>query len=295
MDRRSEIMNGNLWKYKAFITAVETGSFTKAAEILRYSQSAISRMVKDLEEEWAVTLLDRSKSGVELTSDGARLLPFIRSICIEQENLEREVDSIGDLKSGTIRIGATACIASQMLPDIIMRFAKDYPNIDYMVKVGDYHEIATWVKEGRLDCAILSNINIHMNDFESRILKEENLVAVISKDHPLADCKVFPMSAIEKYPFLLPDNDVNAEITEYLKLHDLHPDIRLVTWEDDLILNLVEHGFGITIMPELNVKRTPYQFVKKPLEQPYFRTLVFIYRSKDTLSLAVKRFMEYLP
>ena len=70
-------MDMNILKYMAFIKTVEYGSFTKAAEILNYSQSGISRMINDLEREWKITLLERSRSGVKLTSDGTRVFPYI--------------------------------------------------------------------------------------------------------------------------------------------------------------------------------------------------------------------------
>ena len=63
----------NIQKYMAFVKAVEYGSFTKAAEILNYSQSGISRMIHDLETDWKVVLLERRKSGIKLTSDGTKL------------------------------------------------------------------------------------------------------------------------------------------------------------------------------------------------------------------------------
>ena len=69
-------MDMNLQKYLAFVKTVECGSFTKAAEILNYSQSGISRMIHDLEKEWKVLLLERSRGGVRLTSDGLKLLPY---------------------------------------------------------------------------------------------------------------------------------------------------------------------------------------------------------------------------
>ena len=74
-------MDMNISKYQALVTAVEYGSFTKAAEILNYSQSAISRMIRDLEREWKIPVLERSKAGVRLTSDGMQLLPYARTLC----------------------------------------------------------------------------------------------------------------------------------------------------------------------------------------------------------------------
>ena len=60
----------NISKYMAFVAAVEYGSFTKAGDMLSYSQSAVSKMINDLEDEWKISILERSKSGVKLTSDG---------------------------------------------------------------------------------------------------------------------------------------------------------------------------------------------------------------------------------
>ena len=71
-------MDTNVQKYMAFIKTVELGSFTKAAEILNYSQSGISRMISDLEKEWNVSLLERGRAGVSLTSDGLRILPYVK-------------------------------------------------------------------------------------------------------------------------------------------------------------------------------------------------------------------------
>ena len=98
-------MDMNIQKHMAFVKTVEYGSFTKAAEILNYSQSGISRMINDLEKDWNVTLLERGKAGVKLTSDGLRLLPYAKNVCSEYEKLLMQVDEINGLQSGLIRIG----------------------------------------------------------------------------------------------------------------------------------------------------------------------------------------------
>lgn len=106
-------------KYMAFITTVEYGSFTKAAERLHYSQSGISRMIGDLEKEWKVSLLDRSRSGVSLTSDGQLLLPYARNMVNDYRKLQMQVDELNGLKSGMIRIGTFSSTAEHWLPKII--------------------------------------------------------------------------------------------------------------------------------------------------------------------------------
>ena len=130
-------MDMNLQKYMALVKTVEYGSFTKAAEMLNYSQSGISRMINDLEKEWKVTLLERGRSGVRPTSDGMKILPYAENVCREYEKLQMQVEELNGLRSGLIRIGAFSSVASQWLPNIIREFQKDYPNIDYELLLGE--------------------------------------------------------------------------------------------------------------------------------------------------------------
>lgn len=145
----------NIQKYMSFVKTVEYGSFTKAAEILNYSQSGISRMIADLEKEWNIVLLERSKGGVKLTSDGLRLLPYTKNLVKEYEKLQMQVDELNGLRSGLIRIGTFSSVATHWLPNIIREFQRDYPHIDYELLLGDYTEIEEWILEGRVDCGFL--------------------------------------------------------------------------------------------------------------------------------------------
>ncbi len=96
-------MDANILKYQAFIKTVECGSFTQAAQTLNYSQSGVSRMIRDLEREWGIALLARSRAGVSLTSDGARLLPHAKQLCEEYRKLQMEADDLRGVQSGLIR------------------------------------------------------------------------------------------------------------------------------------------------------------------------------------------------
>ncbi len=110
-------MDMNIQKYMAFVRTVEYGSFTKAAEMLNYSQSGISRMINDLEKEWNVSLLERGRSGVRLTSDGLKLLPFAKSMCNEYQKLQTQVQELNGLQSGLIRIGTVFKRSNPLAPE----------------------------------------------------------------------------------------------------------------------------------------------------------------------------------
>lgn len=285
-------MDMNIQKYMAFIQTVEYGSFTKAAEALNYSQSGISRMIHDLEKEWKVSLLERSRAGIRLTSDGLKLLPYAKSVCGEYQKLQMQVDELNGLQSGLIRIGTFSSVATHWLPNIIKEFQKDYPNIDYELLLGDYTEIEEWILEGRVDCGFL-RLPTHP-DLETIFLEQDKLLVVLPERHPLAGCDKFPVAALCIDPFMLLEKGVKAEVSEIFERCNLTPKVHFTTWDDYAIMSMVESGLGISILPQLILKRIPYHIVVKELEVPAYRNIGLALRSKKTASLAVKRFMEYL-
>lgn len=285
-------MDMNLQKYLSFVKTVEYGSFTKAAEILNYTQSGISRMIADLEKEWSVTLLERSKNGVKPTSDGLKLLPYTQNLCADFDKLKMQVDELNGLQSGLIRIGTFSSVATHWLPNIIKEFQKDYPNIDYELLLGDYTEIEEWIHTGRVDCGFL-RLPTHP-EFETIFLEKDKLMAIIPENHPLKNCEKFPVTAICNEPFMLLEKGAKAEISEIFERNKLKPNVKFTTWDDYAVMSMVESGLGIAILPELILKRVPYRIIAKELDVPAYRNIGLALREKKTASLAVTRFIEYL-
>ncbi len=285
-------MDMNIQKYMAFIKTVEYGSFTKAAEALNYSQSGISRMINDLEKEWKVSLLERGRAGVRLTSDGLKLLPHAKSVCKEYQKLQMAVDELNGLRSGLIRIGTFSSVATHWLPPIIKAFQKDYPNIEYELLLGDYTEIENWILEGRVDCGFL-RLPTHP-DLETIFLQQDRLLVILPENHALAACDHFPAAALCEDPFMLLEKGAKAEVSEIFERCNLSPNVHFTTWDDYAIMSMVESGLGISILPELILKRTPYRVLIKELDVPAYRNIGLALRDKKTASLAVKRFIEYL-
>lgn len=285
-------MDMNIHKYMAFIRAVEYASFTRAAEVLNYSQSGISRMINDLEKEWGLVLLERSRAGVKLTSEGTKLLPYAKQLCDAYMKLQMEVDELNNLHSGLIRVGTFSSVATHWLPNIIERFQKDYPNIEYELLLGDYTEIEEWIENGRVDCGFL---RLPVNEeLETEFLERDDLLAVIPRNHPLAACERFPTDALCKEPFMLLEKGAKEEVSEIFERLGLKPDVRFTTWDDYAIMSMVEKGLGISILPRLILKRIPYRIVAKELEVPAHRDIAIALRSRANASQATLRFLEYL-
>lgn len=285
-------MDTNVQKYQSFAAAVECGNFTRAAERLNYSQSGISRMIADLEQEWGVVLLERGKGGVRLTSDGMKLLPHAKSLIAEYEKLQMEVDALRGVQSGLIRIGTFSSVATHWLPNIIRAFQQDYPGIDYELLLGDYTEIEEWIAQGRVDCGFLRLPT--RTAFETVFLEQDPLMAVLPEDHPLAARERIPVAALCGEPFLLLEKGGKADVSAIFERCGLTPNVRFTTWDDYAVMSMVESGLGISVLPGLILRRAPYRIAVRPLEIPAYRSIGLALKSRKTASLAVKRFLEYL-
>ncbi|MCM1500233.1 MAG: LysR family transcriptional regulator [Clostridium sp.] len=285
-------MEMNIQKYMAFVKTIEYGSLTKASEMLHYSQSGISRMIHDLEREWKVCLLERNHKGVKLTSDGMRLMPHMKRICAEYEKMQMEIDDLNGLSSGLIRIGTFSSVATHWIPNIIRQFQKEYPNINYELLLGDYTEIEQWINDGMVDCGFLRLPA--SNDFETTFLEQDRLLAVLPKNHYLASLDVVPLAELVREPFMLLEKGAKAEISNLFERSSLMPDIWFTTWDDYAIMSMVESGLGVSILPELILKRIPYDIAVRELDIPAYRKIGIALRDKKTASLAVKKFMDFL-
>lgn len=286
-------MEISILKYMALLKTVEYGSFTKAAQALHYSQSGISRMIMDLEQEWQITLLERSRTGVRLTSEGSRVFPHAKRLCEEYRKLQMQVDSIQGVQTGVIRIGTFSSVATHWLPNIIKTFQKDYPGIDYELLLGDYTEIEAWIAEGRVDCGFLRLPT--QPTFDTIPLARDPLLAILPEEHPLTACERVPLSALCSEPFLLLEKGAKSEISELFERHGLVPKTRFTTWDDYAVMSMVESGLGLSILPQLILKRVPYRIAAKPLDVPAYREIVLALRDRTAASLAVRRFLDYLP
>lgn len=285
-------MDKNIQKYLALIKTVEHGSFTRAAEVLNYSQSGISRMINDLESDWKISLLERDRTGVRLTSEGLKVLPYAKRVCNEYEKLQSQIDELHGLQSGIIRIGTFSSVATHWLPNIIKAFQKEYPNIDYELLLGDYTEIENWILEGRVDCGFLRLPT--QAKLETIFLEEDKLLVILPEYHSLVNCECFPVKALGEDPFMLLEKGAKAEISEIFERCNITPKVNFTTWDDYAIMSMVESGLGISILPELILKRTPYRIIAKELEFPAHRKIGLAMKDKNSTSLAVKRFLDYL-
>ncbi len=130
---------------------------------------------------------------------------------------------------------------------------------------------------------------------ETIFLEQDKLLAIIPENHRLAECEKFPVAALCDEPFMLLEKGAKAEVSEIFEKCGLTPNVHFTTWDDYAIMSMVESGLGISILPQLILRRVPYKIVAKELDVPACRDIGLALRSKETASLAIKRFLDYLP
>ena len=279
-------------RYAAFLKVVEVGSFTRAAEILGYTQPAMSQMIASLENELSIKLLYRSRYGVRLTPEGERLLPSIQSSVAQFQSMQNIAGEIRGLDRGVVRIGTISSISCHWLPPVIRQFWEKYPNVQLIVHQGDYTTIPEWVRTGELDFGFVTPDAVEGTD--SRFLKTGEHRACLPKDHPLANRQSVTLEDLAKEPFILLEEGVYSEPLAAFHAAGLEPNIRMTMHDDYSILSMVEQGLGVTILPELVLRKQSYKIAMLPTEPMVTRRISILSRDRNELSIAAKTFIRYL-
>lgn len=279
-------------RYVALLKVIEMGSFTKAAEILGYTQPALSQMIASLEKELSIKLLYRSRYGIRLTPEGERLCPAIQSSVLQYKAMHRIADEIRGLDSGIVRIGTVSSVSCHWLPGIIRTFWQQHPNIQIILHQGDYTSIPEWVRTGAIDFGF---VNPHaVKGMETTIIKSGEFRAVLPKNHPLAERTSLILEDLAEEPFLLLEEGTYSEPLEAFHAAGITPNVKLRVHDDYSILSMVEQGLGISIMTELVLHKTNYDVVALPMEPAIIRTMSIVTKDKNTLPLASKEFIQCL-
>ena len=279
-------------QYLALLRVLECNSFSDAARVMGYTQSAVSQMIKALEEELGVTLLLRSRTGVTLTREGELLLPYIRDVANARRMLSEQAANFHGLQSGTIRIGTFTSVSSRLLPPVMKAFKEAHPNLRFELHQGVYSEIEEWVRTGVVDFGFTDASRV--TPFVCEPVFQDTMLAVLPEGHPLGENIFVQVGQLKQEPFILLDEGRGGGI-----VHDMvaaHPeiDVQYHVADDYSIPTMVENRLGIAILPELVLKNTNHRVIARQLQPQLRRTLGVIYPKREGLSTAARAFLREL-
>lgn len=279
-------------RYLALQKIVELGSFSRAAEALGYTQSAMSQMIASLEDELSIKLLNRRRTGAELTVEGAELYPYVEGMITRYQAMQEKVGEIRGLETGVVRMGTLASISAHWLPGLLLEFQKQYPAVEFVIHQGDYTSIQQWIKTGAVDFGFVSPRAV--TGIETVALKEGAMLAVVPEAHPLADRKIIPLTELAKEPFILLEEGSYYEPLEAFRSMGVQPNVKYTIHDDYAIMTMVEAGLGVSVLAELVLHRTHYRIALRPTEPAIWRTVAIGYKDRHSLPMASRRFIAYL-
>ena len=261
----------SLKKYEAFVKTVELGGLTKAAEALGSTQSRISHILRDLEDEYGFTLMNRTRSGIELTDAGALILPQMQAILQQNEILEELIQNIRTANAGTVRLGVFTSVAVHWLPGMLGAFQAVHTRTEVEMFSGDYHDIDLWLQDGTID---LGFVTLPCPRKVRTIpLAEDPLVAILPKGHPLTKLDRIPIEEFHQEPFISLLQTSAHDIHRALDRAGVKPKIKFTTKDDYAILAMVAQGLGVSIVPQLLIQGKTENLEVRPLEPYASRTI----------------------
>ena len=279
----------SLKKYEAFVRTVELGSLTKAAQSLGSTQSRISHILNDLEEEYGFRLMHRSRGGIELTEAGRLLLPRMQAIVQKEQELSECVAEIRNADAGTVRLGVFTSVAVHWLPGMIRSFQSAHPRAQLEMRSGDYHDVEQWLREGSVDLGFITLPG--PADVETIPLAEDPLVAILPKGHRLAALSQIPIEELGEDPFISLLQSSAHDIHRAMDNAGIRPNIKYTTKDDYAILAMVEQGLGISIVPQLLIRGRSQNLEVRPLIPGASRTIALAIPQGEALPV-VRAFAE---
>ena len=276
---------------RAFLAAAETGSFSKAAEALSYTPSGVNQLVTALEKELGFPVFRRNTKGVTLTENGELLLPTVREFLRQEDRIFELSAEMNGLLIGSVTIASYSSIATHWLPAVIRAFQQDYPQIRIKLMEGIWQEVAKWLDDRAADIGFLSYQEGMPYDFIP--LAEDPMLAVLPRNHPLAEAEVYPLENCKYDRFIMPALGCDDDIEALFLQNGIEPNVQFTTLESFSVMSMVEQGLGMSIMNQLITEKRICDIAMLPLDPPSYCTLGVAMNSKADVSPAVKMFLKY--
>ena len=238
-----------------FMRVAELNSFSKAAEQLGYSQSAVTVQIRQLEQELNIRLFERIGKHIRLTEDGSQFLSRALDI-LNAVDAAKTVSHKQESPSGTLRIGTAESLLISILPSIIMEFRKRCPHVEISIRTGGIGELFDMVKQNDVDLLFFLDKKINFPEWIKVFEHSEFIVFVSSSKHPLTKCRNIPLETIFKEPFLLTEKSISYryELEQMAAAANVEIHPFLETGNTEVITKLLLQNAGISYLPEYVVR-----------------------------------------
>ena len=278
-------------KLEILMTAADLGSLTKASEVVGYTQSGLTHMMDALEREVGFPLLQRSHNGIQLSEQGAKLMPAIREFLQANANLANQIRAIAETRSEVIRIAAYSSIAMHWMPELLYRFKRIRPDVNVDLRMVDHAlEPFELLESGQTDVIFASRQNYGFCDWIP--LYKDRMYAILPKDYPLKNADAFPLEEFSGKEFLMPYGRFDIDVMAAFAPVGVKVNAIISKVDDETVIRMVGRGLGVSMMTELMIRGRTDDVLCVPVSPPAMRELGMGTHNKKKASDSIQKLKE---
>ncbi len=285
-----------LRKLSIFLEVAKEKNMTRASKTMHISQPAISQIIKELEGEYRVKLLERIGKKLYLTDEGELLSNYARRILNLYGEFEEKVEDGKKLKRGKLRIGASTTIGIYIMPQLIKAFKEKYPFIDVNISVENTEHIANMLINNEIDIAFVEG-NLNIDELESEFIWIDELVFIASKNHKWNKREKLSKKDIEEAEFILREigSGTRQIFEERLKQERYKINNILTLGNTEAIKKIVEEDMGVSCISKLTVEEEIKKgsLIEKRAKFNITREFKYVYHKDKFFSNLLMIFLEF--
>lgn len=285
-------MHITLRQLEVFAEVLKSGSTTQASQRLALSQSAVSAALTDLEGQLGVQLFDRVGKRLVVNEHGRLLYPRALAL-LEQAT---EIEQLFREENGAIRVYASSTIGNYIMPEVIARYRRDFPELPLELSVGNSQDAINAVADFRVDIGLIEG-PCHSADIVAEPWLEDELVVFAAPGNALLKSDV-TLHSLAAAPWILRERGSGTrELVDYLllsRLPQFHMGMEL--GNSEAIKHAVRHGLGISCLSRRVIAEqlATGSLVEVTIPLPRLtRTLWRIHHRQKHISHALSRFFDY--
>ncbi len=286
--------NLSLRQLRAFWLVAQEGSMTRAAKQMHLTISALSMLVRTLEEELGVRLFERTTRRVELTEAGRQFLPSVREVFL---TLDAGIDTLQEgkrRKSERLVLVTSPLLAASVAPRVIAKFREQFPHVSVSLIDAPVDQVVSHVRDAKADFGICTGDAV-FTDLVTQVLYKDTLVLACSVDHPLARQREARWSDLmdQNLVLLTPGTGLRRLTDQSLGQLTLRLKPAFEVANVQTALGLVAEGLGVAVLPAYSVERSSARRVASvPLVDPVVsREIIALCTRARPFSMAAEAFM----
>jgi DNA-binding transcriptional LysR family regulator len=288
-------------KLKVFCIVAETKSFSRASEIIRLTQPAVSLQIQALEEMYGTKLFNRSGCVITLTKSGKMLYKYAKEINSLYSAAEKEIGAFTGLTKGVISIGASSTLGSYVLPSVVADFRRSFPKVGVHLHIGNTRNVVEYLNAANVDVGLVEG-EVNKQKLVIEKLFADEMVLIMPPFHHWAKKSSISVMNLAKEPLIFREEGSGTRqmIEKYFLKHGISPQqikVSLIMGSTESIKGAVEEGLGVSIVSKWAAKKEKrYGSIKTATfkEEKFLRDFYLLRRKSKESSHTIEKFIAFL-